>query len=197
MAGSPAASPRSVLGSADADLVVDRVSPGVAELIGEAAADLVGRPLLDLLEFDDLPCLVTELARSGARPLVRSRARLRGRRAVSAFGRLVVYPLAPPASCVFTFEPAELPAAAHSGAPAERRRPVAEALHRLSNRERQIVLRIVGGDRVPHIAGELFLSQSTVRNQLSTAYRKLGVSSQQELIHLFRCAGTLPVPAEL
>lgn len=181
--------PRIALGSADADLVVDRVSPGIAELIGESATDVVGRRLLELLDLDDPPCLLRELAVRDARPLVRGRARLRGLRTVSAVGRLVVYPLDPIGSCVFTFEPVEGRAGGPDEAPGGRRRPVAEAMHRLSSRERQIVLRLVGGDRVPLIARDLFLSQSTVRNQLSAAYRKLGVSSQQELIHLFRCAG--------
>lgn len=59
----------------------------------------------------------------------------------------------------------------------------------LSSRELEIVARLVSGDRVPAIARGLFLSQSTIRNHLSSAYLKLGVTSQQELIDLFR---TLP-----
>jgi GAF domain-containing protein len=58
------------------------------------------------------------------------------------------------------------------------------ALSRLSNRELDIVGRLAHGDRVPVIAETLFVSQSTVRNHLSSAFRKLGVSSQQELIDL-------------
>jgi DNA-binding CsgD family transcriptional regulator len=50
----------------------------------------------------------------------------------------------------------------------------------------EIVLRFVSGDRVRAIAARLFLSQSTVRNHLSSVYRKLGVRSQQELVDLFR-----------
>jgi len=37
---------------------------------------------------------------------------------------------------------------------------------------------------VPAIAGALFISQSTVRNHLSSVFRKLRVESQQELIDL-------------
>lgn len=60
------------------------------------------------------------------------------------------------------------------------------ALGRLSQRELDIVIRLLLGDRVPKIAQKLFVSQSTVRNQLSSVFRKLGVGSQQELIALLR-----------
>lgn len=55
----------------------------------------------------------------------------------------------------------------------------------LSDREAQVVRLLLSGLRVPLIAQQLRLSPSTVRNQLSMVYRKLGVSSQQELISLF------------
>jgi len=55
----------------------------------------------------------------------------------------------------------------------------------LSDREAQVVRLLLSGLRVPLIARQLSLSPSTVRNQLSMVYRKLGVSSQQELILLF------------
>jgi DNA-binding CsgD family transcriptional regulator len=55
----------------------------------------------------------------------------------------------------------------------------------LSDREAQVVRLLLSGLRVPLIARQLYLSPSTVRNQLSMVYRKLGVSSQQELILLF------------
>jgi diguanylate cyclase (GGDEF)-like protein/PAS domain S-box-containing protein len=53
---------------------------------------------------------------------------------------------------------------------------------RLSSRELEIVTRLARGKRVPAIAAELFLTQGTVRNQLSSVYRKLGLRSQQELL---------------
>jgi DNA-binding CsgD family transcriptional regulator len=59
-------------------------------------------------------------------------------------------------------------------------------LDRLAGREREVVLVLLRGNRVPAIAGKLFLSQGTVRNHLSAAFRKLGVTSQQELIDLLR-----------
>jgi len=56
----------------------------------------------------------------------------------------------------------------------------------LSSREQEIVGRLIAGDRVPAIAKALFLSPSTVRNHLSSVFRKFDVSSQQELIDLLR-----------
>jgi len=56
----------------------------------------------------------------------------------------------------------------------------------LSAREQEIVDRLLNGDRVPAIARALYLGQSTVRNHLTAVYRKLNVSSQQELIDLYK-----------
>jgi DNA-binding CsgD family transcriptional regulator len=56
----------------------------------------------------------------------------------------------------------------------------------LTQRERAIVEMLIAGERVPAIAKMLFVSNSTVRSQLSSVFHKLGVASQQELIHLLR-----------
>ncbi|MCW2524798.1 MAG: Response regulator containing a CheY-like receiver domain and an DNA-binding domain, partial [Frankiales bacterium] len=64
-------------------------------------------------------------------------------------------------------------------------RPVA-GFARLSSRELDVVSRLLAGDRVPAIAQQLFLSQGTIRNHLSSVFHKLGVKSQQELIALLR-----------
>ncbi|MDX6288193.1 MAG: hypothetical protein QOG53_3678 [Frankiales bacterium] len=52
----------------------------------------------------------------------------------------------------------------------------------LSNRQAEILRRVVRGDRIPAIASELFIAESTVRNHLSGIYRKLGVHSHAELM---------------
>jgi DNA-binding CsgD family transcriptional regulator len=57
---------------------------------------------------------------------------------------------------------------------------------KLTTRELDITARLITGDRVPAIASAIYLSQSTVRNHLSRVFHKLGVSSQQELIAMFR-----------
>jgi PAS domain S-box-containing protein len=58
--------------------------------------------------------------------------------------------------------------------------------HGLTQREFEIVDRLIRGDRVPVIATTLFVSQSTIRNQLAAVFRKIGVHSQQELIAYVR-----------
>jgi DNA-binding NarL/FixJ family response regulator len=52
----------------------------------------------------------------------------------------------------------------------------------LSERQSQVLGRLINGERVPTIARSLFLSESTVRNHLSAIYRKAGVHSQSELL---------------
>jgi DNA-binding CsgD family transcriptional regulator len=58
----------------------------------------------------------------------------------------------------------------------------------LSPRQWEVLTRLLRGDRVPRIAEELFLSQSTVRNHLADIFKKMGVHSQEELLDLFRTA---------
>jgi DNA-binding CsgD family transcriptional regulator len=56
----------------------------------------------------------------------------------------------------------------------------------LSPRQWEVLTRLLKGERVPRIADELFLSQSTVRNHLADMFKKMGVHSQEELLDLFR-----------
>lgn len=58
----------------------------------------------------------------------------------------------------------------------------------LSPRQWEVLTRLLRGERVPRIAEELFLSQSTIRNHLADIFRKMGVHSQVELLDLFRTA---------
>lgn len=57
-------------------------------------------------------------------------------------------------------------------------------LSELTPRQREVLERILKGQRVPAIASELFVSPSTVRNHLATIFRRFGVHSQSELIEL-------------
>ncbi|HWD97104.1 MAG TPA: MEDS domain-containing protein [Acidimicrobiales bacterium] len=56
----------------------------------------------------------------------------------------------------------------------------------LSPRQWEVLTRLLQGERVPRIADELYLSQSTVRNHLADMFKKMGVHSQEELLDLFR-----------
>ena len=55
---------------------------------------------------------------------------------------------------------------------------------RLTRRERQIVALLLEGYANKEIAARLNVSDQTVKNQLSTLYRKTGVSSRLELVLL-------------
>ena len=52
----------------------------------------------------------------------------------------------------------------------------------LTPRERQIVRAVARGLTNRAIAAELRISQQTVKNQLSTLYQKLGVTSRVQLV---------------
>jgi PAS domain S-box-containing protein len=62
-------------------------------------------------------------------------------------------------------------------------------LSELSDREREVLGHLMAGSRVPTIAEKLFISPNTVRNHLKAIYRKVDVSSQNELIELVRGLG--------
>lgn len=64
----------------------------------------------------------------------------------------------------------------------------------LSPRQWEIASRLLGGERVPTIAAEMFLSQATVRNHLSAIFQKFGVHSQRDLLALWRGGVRRPAP---
>jgi DNA-binding CsgD family transcriptional regulator len=55
-------------------------------------------------------------------------------------------------------------------------------LEDLTDRQREILTRLLDGDRVVTMSRGMHLSASTIRNHLATLYRKVGVHSQAELI---------------
>jgi DNA-binding CsgD family transcriptional regulator len=56
----------------------------------------------------------------------------------------------------------------------------------LSARQREIVSRLLAGERVPEIAKAIYLSPTTVRNHLTAVFRKFGVHSQVELLAVLK-----------
>jgi DNA-binding NarL/FixJ family response regulator len=84
-----------------------------------------------------------------------------------------------------------LAAELHAASLGPRRALSAEAtrypsLDALPSRQREIVDRLLRGERIPTIAEALFLSRSTVRNHLSKVFKTFGVGSQAELLALLR-----------
>ncbi len=55
-------------------------------------------------------------------------------------------------------------------------------LDELSDRQKEVLVQLVSGERVAGIAKSLHISPHTVRNHLKSMYRQLGVSNQAELI---------------
>lgn len=83
---------------------------------------------------------------------------------------------------------AEVSAAVVSSPADTNQSPLDVEIEQLTSRQREIVSRLVDGQRVPTIAAALYLSQSTVRNHLAAVYRTFDVHSQPDLIELLRPA---------
>jgi DNA-binding CsgD family transcriptional regulator len=66
---------------------------------------------------------------------------------------------------------------------------------RLSDRERAVATMLAQGDSVADIAARIFVSPSTVRNYLSSMYRKLGVRDLAGLRELLARGGTAALRA--
>ncbi len=63
-------------------------------------------------------------------------------------------------------------------------------LRDLTARQWEIISRLLRGERVPTIARQMYLSQSTIRNHLASIFRKVGVHSQPELLELLHGGST-------
>jgi DNA-binding CsgD family transcriptional regulator len=200
-----------VVGMVDASLLIDRISGDAEDLFKISVAKLLGVSLLALVAEDDVPACLSGLAHasageSGITLHLGIRTGLEG---PALRCELWLLPLQPAPSCAFVFLPIPEGAAVGQlsgslseillrlgrgaevaqlarGALARMTDATVPGLSRLTTRELEIVTRLVDGDRAPAIAGELFLSQSTVRTHLATVFTKLGVTSQQELLNLFR-----------
>lgn len=60
-----------------------------------------------------------------------------------------------------------------------------QSTYGLSDRETDVMVRMLHGKNAPTIAAELFLSQNTVRSHIKRIYRTISVHSRQELIQVF------------
>jgi PAS domain S-box-containing protein len=66
----------------------------------------------------------------------------------------------------------------------------------MTERQREVVRRLVRGERVPTIAAALSLSQSTVRNHLAHIFERFDVHSQAELLALFERESSDPTDGQ-
>ena len=210
-----------VVGTIDGDLHIERISADVERVLGYDPDVLIGQPLLRLVEQRDVANILLALgqaAASGNGAL--HRARIRAVDGSLELCSVLVLPLVPLPSAAFALLPGDhveqggdalfsgqavqmiierlgrtIDAATLSRQLADAPWGTSSRLNRLSTRELEIVRRLAAGDRVPTIAESLYVAQSTIRNQLSAVFRKLGVHSQQELINLLR-EMSVPSPDE-
>jgi PAS domain S-box-containing protein len=202
---------RVTLGTLDHDWRINELSPDAAELLGWDLEDSRGSSLQRAVHPEDAPLLLLTLGRSGAEGrAVATRLRVQGLDGSWTPVRCAVSPLCGHNPARFGFGLWLLPAADEIETATERASRLEDHLWRiaaeiqatgisdlptsaeawwadpvlrgLSKRQTQILRRLITGERVPAIAHSLFLSQSTVRNHLSTIYRKVGVHSQSELL---------------
>jgi DNA-binding CsgD family transcriptional regulator len=202
-----------VIGTTDDGMLIDRVALGSEGSLGYEPAEVLGRSILSLVDgahvFDMVSAFQEALrTRAGVATAVGVRTKEGKVQPVVA----VVVPMIPAPSSAFAFVPQgdevtsqgetagqRLVQRLRDSVPDAAVAPRAyglRAVSRLTPRELDIVRRVVTGDRVRAIAERLFLSQSTVRNHLSSVYRKLGLRSQQELVDRFRVTELGPMDGE-
>lgn len=200
-----------VVGTADASLLVERISSDAEELFNLPVSEILGRSLLTLVAPEAVSRCLTALAEASASQngVTLHLDILSDVKGAPLACEVLILPLEPSPSCSFVFLPiaqgmqggqesddlsaillrlgraAEVAQVAREVFRGDSARDI-PGLSRLTTRELEIMNRLLGGDRVPSIAKALFLSQSTIRNHLASVFGKLGVSSQQELVDMFR-----------
>jgi DNA-binding CsgD family transcriptional regulator len=213
-----------MVGSFGSDWIFEKVSVDAESIVGHQVAELVDKPVADFVHPDDLPVLFAAAAqavadrtgvgihlrfRHGSGQWIRSQmvvTRLNG--SPVRFGFALTLPTDRTESGLDRVASLERHlwriareiemsgvASGFSRIPDIDELP---GLSELTGRQWEVLTRLLHGDRVPTIAKELFVSQSTVRNHLAEVYRKLGVHSQEDLLALLRreTRDTVLVPRE-
>ena len=210
-----------VLGTVDSLWRVDRVSQDVTPLLGITPEQCVGRPVLGIVHPFDVPGLLAavEHARRGERAV---RLMLRVTAGTDDWSEVTVVlaTVAPGDPPPLAFALIRYDAVADGPGDSSRESQleahmmrIADELHaagliprlqqlpalsdeprlgKLTSREWAVLTRLLDGQRVSAIAAELYLSQSTVRNHLSSIYAKLGVQRQVDLVRLMRRDTSVP-----
>jgi len=194
------------------DTTIKRISTESAELLGDTSANLIGRPLVDVLHPDDVAAFLLAMGRSlEDNTGVGMHVRVKRVRAYIAI-RILVTPTEGPTGTRFgvVFAPEG------NGAPSAQDRiddlenhlwriavevqaaGVAEGMHRvpdevqvpaladLSSRQWELLTRVVRGDSIDTIARALHVDTETVEHHLATILRKLDLSSREDLVAMFR-----------
>ena len=202
-----------VIGTANARLLVERISEEAEALFRRPVAELLGESLISLVALSDVTVFLAALSEASARQRgITVYLDVRSASAGSAIRcEVLLLPLEPAPSCAFVFLPTAsgttenqlsadlsdiLLRLGHGAEIAQLAqgvfRGISEArlpgLSRLTTRELEIVTQLLDGERAPSIATKLCLSQSTVRNHLGSVFGKLGVTSQQGLLDAVRRA---------
>jgi DNA-binding CsgD family transcriptional regulator len=200
--------PKVAVGTTDADGVITAVSNNVVDVVGKSAQSLIGRPLLSSDEQKRLIKQINELNDAGTMtmslPVHLTDLSPRGQSV-----RCVVTCLAESTSRCFLLLSEPDPATAAKfdrAAQLEHRlwRIASEVqasgifdslgsfpdperfpqMNSLTTRQWEVLSRLLRGERVPAIAKALFVSPSTIRNNLSEIFRIFDVHSQSELLSL-------------
>jgi PAS domain S-box-containing protein len=213
--GSPLECPRtsSTIGMVDSEWRITHLSSSAEDLFGQCARDVIGQSVLSFIHDSDKPELFVALCdsvNSSRSPSLRARWRASSGQWV--YCTMLVSPLSNQQLPAFAFVLSALPDetspdASQSPEIEMRLRRIKNALQAetahvaqiqlpdrctedappdLTRREWEIVNLLLAGQRVPMIARSLFLSQSTVRNHLSSVFRKTGMHSQEEMLQQLR-----------
>jgi PAS domain-containing protein/DNA-binding CsgD family transcriptional regulator len=194
------------VGTLNGDGRIDRVIPQGAVVFGQNQSELIGVDLASLVHPDDVGLLlrsVRNTAASSEGAFVR--VRLRDAAGGWVETRCLFFPLPADESSSTVFVLAQSATELPPRPDAERTptlerlaaswryvRPLGVdashlvALDKLPRRQREIVDRLLRGERVPSIAASMYISATTVRNHLSHAFTAFGVHSQSELLALLR-----------
>jgi DNA-binding CsgD family transcriptional regulator len=194
-----------VLGVGDRNLAITHVTADIERLVGAAAEEVLGRQLLSLFDEETVPAALWVLAQA-----LQAHSSAAGFATIMTVERgalpvdfVVCGALHPSPNFGFAFVPKRDPllrpedqdalravARADRAAAVYRRFPEMAIdptlMSRLTFRELEIASLLLRGHRTPSIAQALHLSQSTVRNHLSSVFAKAGVHSQHELIDKLR-----------
>jgi DNA-binding CsgD family transcriptional regulator/PAS domain-containing protein len=197
------------VGRTDTDWIIKFVSSDITALLGASPGELIGHPLLEAVDQRDAWRLLDAARGADGACSVSLRLRLRDCSGSWRPLRCVLTSLVASTDIFFILiADHEAPQGKNRAAQLERHlRRIAtevvasgvldnlgavpdtayiEQLATLSIRQREILTRLLRGDRVRAIATELFLSPSTVRNHLATIFRRFAVHSQAELLAKLR-----------